>query len=95
MANWDFAKGYIQLMQKKVSRIIFGVKEILDNKPKKTKMFSAISLIILLAVSTLMMSCSFVSGELAYSEAYLSVRPNPIGLGQTLLVNAWTSPHAL
>ncbi len=26
------------------------------------------------------------------SHAYLSFRPNPIGIGQSLLINVWTSP---
>src|SRR4030067_2098284 len=28
----------------------------------------------------------------AYTKAYLSIRPNPVGLGQPFLVNQWTTP---
>jgi hypothetical protein len=59
----------------------------------KIKRFLAISLVLLLTAATFLMLCSTVSAQRAHSEAFLSVRPNPIGLGQELLVNAWTSPQ--
>jgi outer membrane protein assembly factor BamB len=63
----------------------------------KTRRIAAISLFLLLTVAMLLMACNEVfaqtSTQKAYSEAYLSVRPNPIGTGQELLINAWTSPQ--
>ncbi len=70
------------------------MKKMYLSKPfgnKKCKAAILATLVLVLAVS-MIASISAVSG-LALSEAFLSVRPNPVGLNQELLINAWTSPQ--
>jgi outer membrane protein assembly factor BamB len=54
---------------------------------------SALALILLMSVGLIIATVpSAVADTKTTSTAYMSLRPNPVGLNQQLLVNAWVSP---
>ncbi|HLN46494.1 MAG TPA: PQQ-binding-like beta-propeller repeat protein [Candidatus Sulfotelmatobacter sp.] len=61
---------------------------------KSTKKMAVVTAIILLTTSiNLIATIPSANAELQIiTTAYMSVRPNPIGLGQTILVNVWLVP---
>lgn len=60
-------------------------------KFKKTKLITAIS-IILLNIFVISATTPVLGADDFETLAYISVDPNPIGVGQTLLVNVWFTP---
>ncbi len=61
---------------------------------KKTKTLQIIILILMLTAALLMASFLLVSGQAKFeSTPYMYFRPNPIGVNQDLLVNAWIVPR--
>ncbi len=55
----------------------------------------ALALLAVLTISTasLITCLPLVAAQKTKSTAYLSFRPNPIGVNQTLLINAWVTPQ--
>ncbi len=62
-------------------------------KNKKSNAAAALALLLVVTMATSLIACTPVSAQLNYTKAFLSVSPNPIGLNQVLLVNAWVSPQ--
>jgi hypothetical protein len=61
---------------------------------KKNKMI-AFALLVVLTISATMITFLplATAAQKTQSTAYLSFRPNPIGVNQTLLINAWVTPQ--
>ena len=71
------------------------MNEKLDVKSAKNrgnKTLYTIALILILAMPALMASLPRANAEGVDTAPYLSFRPNPIGVGQLLLVNFWITP---
>jgi len=72
-------------------------KNLIENRKKigKTKRLSAIAMIMLLIMVASLTACLPATATIptnVKTTAWLSLRPNPIGIGQEMLVNGWTSP---
>ena len=54
---------------------------------------SSVALVLVLTIAATLITClPTAMAEKAPTKAFLSFRPNPIGRGQMLLINAWVSP---
>jgi hypothetical protein len=69
---------------------------------KKSRIIAAVAFVLMLTIAATLITClpAVVAQpqgpELPIkTEAYLYFRPNPIGVNQTLLVEAWTSPRPM
>ncbi len=63
----------------------------MKNASNRSKVAS-IALFLMLTISALIVALPAASAQKETTTAYLSIRPNPIGVGQELLINAWTTP---
>ena len=61
-------------------------------KFEKTKLATVISMILLLNVIAIASTMPASGAADIETLAYISINPNPIGVGQTLLVNVWFTP---
>jgi outer membrane protein assembly factor BamB len=61
-------------------------------KIEKTKSLAIISMILLINVIAIAAASPVLGADEIETLAYISVNPDPIGVGQTLLVNVWFTP---
>jgi len=70
-------------------------KEVKKLKTSKNKLI-AFALVTVLTIAAALISClPIATAQQTETAAYLSFRPNPIGVNQELLINAWVSPPPL
>ena len=67
-------------------------KHNLTNKFQKKQTLTTIALILMLTSVALMVGIPAAAAVDVTTYAYLSVEPNPVGVGQTVLANAWILP---
>jgi outer membrane protein assembly factor BamB len=59
----------------------------------RKRAFTAIALVLVITFSSLLTVMPATAQTKTKTFAFLNVDPNPVGLGQTLLVNSWTVPQ--
>ena len=72
--------------------VSFGVKKMNLQKNKMNKMFSIVTLILLLLFTSFVANTPIAKAANIKTYAYLSVNPNRISLGEQTVVNAWLQP---
>jgi hypothetical protein len=73
---------------------MFNTKE---RKIKTNKMMATVALVLLLSVATLLTGLSAVSAQTTKTKtlAFVNISPKIVGLGDSVVINAWTSPVPL
>jgi outer membrane protein assembly factor BamB len=77
---------------KKINRNTITYPFKAKNRNNKTKILSAIAMLLMLS-SIIPLTAAQTSAKQQQTDAYVSVTPNPVGVGQTVAVTFWISPY--